>query len=133
MIKLALVLLVLVFVYLPFANGREIDLGDENQLMDMLTAAFSDGFKGDRVETLREKFKIDLTLEEQGRFVEMSNLGIGIARQNYDRGVQHGMAEVSLLGEYLIEQNRQADLLRSFQDPIYRQQLIIELAPYYKK
>ena len=116
-------------------------MGDENQLMDMLTAAFSDGFKGDRVETLREKFKIDLTLEEQGRFVEMSNLGVSLARNNYDRGleqgilqgIQQGMAEFGLLGEYLIEQNRQADLLRSFQDPIYRQQLIIELAPYYKK
>ena len=149
MIKLALVLLVLVFVYLPFANGREIDLGDENQLMDMLTAAFSDGFKGDRVETLREKFKIDLTLEEQGRFVEMSNLGVSLARNNYDRGLeqgilqgrelgmqqgmQQGMVELNLLNTYLIEQNRFDDLARGSKDPIYQQQLIIELAPYYKK
>ena len=139
----------LVFVYLPFANGREIDLGDENQLMDMLTAAFSGGFKGDRVETLREKFKINLTPEEQGRFVEMSNLGVSLARNNYDRGLeqgilqgrelgieqgmQQGMVELTMLNSYLVQQNRQEDLLRSFQDPIYQQQLIIELAPYYKK
>ena len=83
----------------------------------------------------------------------MSNLGVSLARNNYDRGLeqgilqgrelgieqgmqqgmQQGMVELTMLNSYLVQQNRQEDLLRSFQDPIYQQQLIIELAPYYKK
>ena len=67
----------------------------------------------------------------------MSNLGQSMidygVKQGIAQGIAQGMAELTLLNNYLMKQKRLDDLERSFDDPDYQQQLLLELAPYYKK
>ena len=135
----------LVFLYLPFDNGQEIDLSHKNEAMDLLITFFSKGYKKDKIETLENVFHLNLSDEDLGRVREMSNLGQsmidygvkqGIAQgmaQDMAQGMAQGMAQVTLLHKYLTQQKRFGDLERSFEDPAYQQELLIELAPYYKK
>ena len=123
----------LVFLYLHYESGQEIDLSHKNEAMDILITFFSKGYKKDKVETLEKVFHLHLSDEDLGKAREMSNLGQSMIDYGVRQGMAQGMAELNLLNTYLIEQKRFDDLARGSNDPIYQQQLIIELAPYYKK
>ena len=126
-------LLEVIMVYLPYESGQEIDLSHKDEAMDILTTFFSKGYKKDKVETLENVFHIHLSDEDLGKVREMSNLGQGMIDYGVRQGMAQGIAQITLLNNYLMEQNRLDDLARTFKDLEYQQQLLLELAPYYKK
>ena len=126
-------LLEVIMVYLPYESGQEIDLSHKNEAMDLLITFFSKGYKKDKIETLENVFHLNLSDEDLGRVREMSNLGQSMIDYGVRQGMAQGMAQVTMLYKYLSQQKRFDDLERSFDDPDYQQQLLLELAPYYKK